>query len=148
MLMRFSHFDHIQPADKGDLVQGLRRNYPIDAYPKDLHNKVYLLKHFESYMSDRLYGDQEYTFKDTALTNGMVFVQRYLRMKHVILFRLSNDILQVGRAMLEFSALLLLNPSSPHSSRHFIPSSPHPSCLFGVHAVSPDLPSDGTIARC
>ena len=67
----------------------------MDAYPRDLNNKVYLLKHFESYMLDRLFGNQEYTYKDSALTRGMVFVTRYLRMKHVILFRLSNDVLQV-----------------------------------------------------
>jgi len=48
-------------------------------------------------MLDRLFGDQEYTYEDQDLTKGMVFVTRYLRMKHVILFRLSNDILQVCR---------------------------------------------------
>ena len=78
------------------MVHELRNNYPIDSYPRDLSNKVYLLKNFESYMLDRLFGDQTYTYEDRALTRGMVFVQRYLRMKHVILFRLSNDVLQVS----------------------------------------------------
>lgn len=91
------HFDMIQPAAQGDLVHGLRRNYPADDYPKELKNKVYLLKHFESYMLNRLYGDQPYTFEDSATTQGMVFISRYLRMKHVILFRLSNDVLQVSK---------------------------------------------------
>ena len=67
----------------------------MDAYPRELNNKVYLLKHFESYMLDRLFGDQDYTYEDKELTKGMVFVTRYLRMKHVILFRLSNNVLQV-----------------------------------------------------
>ena len=50
---------------------------------------------FEGYMMDRLYGDAEYTYVDETLTTGMVFVTRYLRMRHVLLFRLSNDVLQV-----------------------------------------------------
>lgn len=94
-----SRFDHIQPAATpapSDLVHGVRRNYAIDEFPRQLDNKVYLLKHFVQYMLERLFGDQEYTFEDCELKKGMVFVTRYLRMKHVILFRLSNDVLQVG----------------------------------------------------
>lgn len=93
------YFDHIAPAGTGDLVQGVRKNYSIEGYPRDLSNKVYLLRHFESYMLDRLFGDQPYTYEDKALTKGMVFVTRYLRMKHVIVFRLSNDVLQVSQAV-------------------------------------------------
>jgi hypothetical protein len=67
----------------------------VDDYPKDLANKVYLMNSFEVYMMDRLFGDAEYTYQDTTLKTGMVFVTRYLRMKHVLLFRLSNNVLQV-----------------------------------------------------
>lgn len=90
------YFDDIRPAGADDLSQNIRRNYSIERYPSDLKNKVYLLKHFENYMLDKLFGDQPYTFEDKELTTEMVFVVRYLRMKHVILFRLSNDVLQVG----------------------------------------------------
>lgn len=44
---------------------------------------------------DRLYGDYEYTFEDTDRGKGMDFVQKYLRMKHVIVFKMSHDVLQV-----------------------------------------------------
>ncbi|WVN87353.1 uncharacterized protein L203_102531 [Cryptococcus depauperatus CBS 7841] len=88
------HFDDIRPAGGDDLSQNIRRNHSIDRYSPDLKNKVYLLKHFENYMLDKLFGDQPYTFEDRDLTTGMVFVVKYLRMKHVILFRLSNDVLQ------------------------------------------------------
>ena len=91
------YFDHIHAASTGDQFQGVSRNYPVDEYPRELNNKVYLLKHFESYMLDRLLGDHSYTYEDRTLTRGMVFVTRYLRMKHVIVFRLSNDVLQVGQ---------------------------------------------------
>ena len=88
------YFDHIEPASSGEII---RRNHTIDEYPRELNNKVYLLKHFEGYMLERLVGDYEYVYDDRSLTKGMVFVTRYLRMKHVILFRLSNEVLQVGR---------------------------------------------------
>ncbi|WVQ94034.1 hypothetical protein IAU59_001112 [Kwoniella sp. CBS 9459] len=88
------HFDDIRPSGTDDLLQNVRRNHMIDSYPSDLKNKVYLLKHFENYMLDKLFGEQPYTFNDLSLTTGMTFVIRYLRMKHVILFRLSNDVLQ------------------------------------------------------
>lgn len=77
-------------------MEGRRSNYPIGDYPDRLHNKVYLLKHFENYMISRLRAEQAYTYEDTNLTTGMVFVSRYLRMRHVIVFRLSNDLLQVS----------------------------------------------------
>jgi len=65
-------------------------------FPEDLKTKVYLLKHFERYIMDRLYGDYDYTFDDVDRTKGMEWVQKYLRMKHVIVFKMSHDALQVG----------------------------------------------------
>jgi len=68
----------------------------MSVYPDELKTKVYLLKHFERYIMDRLYGDYDYTFEDTERTKGMEWVQKYLRMKHVIVFRMSHDALQVS----------------------------------------------------
>jgi cell cycle serine/threonine-protein kinase CDC5/MSD2 len=65
-------------------------------YPEDLKSKAYLLTHFERYMMERLYGDQEYTFEDIERSKGMDFVVKYLRMKHVIVFRMSHDTLQAS----------------------------------------------------
>lgn len=45
-------------------------------------------------MQERLLYDKPYCFTDAARTKGMDFVQRYLRMKHVIVFKLSHDVLQ------------------------------------------------------
>jgi hypothetical protein len=67
-------------------------------------------------MMDRLYGDAEYTYVDETLTTGMVFVTRYLRMRHVLLFRLSNDVLQVCSSLIEVSRL------TPSSIISIIPS--------------------------
>lgn len=60
-----------------------------------MKNKVYLLKHFERYIMDRLYGEYNYTFEDMQRTKGMHFVQKYLRMKNLIVFKMSHDAIQV-----------------------------------------------------
>lgn len=46
-------------------------------------------------MLERLYGSHDYTYTDEARTQGMDFVQKYLRMKHVIVFKMSHDVVQV-----------------------------------------------------
>lgn len=46
-------------------------------------------------MMSRLSHDNGFTFQDLDRTKGMDFVQMYLRMKHVILFQLSNGVFQV-----------------------------------------------------
>ena len=73
----------------------VRKSYTVEVYPEDLKSKVYLLKHFEKYIMDRLYGEYDYTFEDVAREKGMEWVQKYLRMKNVIVFKLSHDVLQV-----------------------------------------------------
>jgi cell cycle serine/threonine-protein kinase CDC5/MSD2 len=51
---------------------------------------------------DRLYGDYSWCFEDVGREKGMDFVQKYLRMKHVIVFKMSHDCLQVGYRLLFF----------------------------------------------
>ena len=72
----------------------MRKSYTVAEYPEELKNKVYLLKHFERYIMDRLYAEHDYVYEDVDRTKGMDFVQKYLRMKHVIVFKLSHDVLQ------------------------------------------------------
>lgn len=95
-----SHFDYISSRRHGQVY--VRKNYSVSEFPEDLKNKVYLLKHFERYIMDRLYGDYEYTFEDLDRSRGMDFVQKYLRMKHVIVFKMSHDVLQVTPFYLPF----------------------------------------------
>jgi polo-like kinase 1 len=102
------HFDHIAPD--ADRTHEHRRNYPIGTYPADLKTRVYLLHQFEKYMLDRLVGNHQYTYVDEDKTRGMVYIEKYLRMKHVILFRLSNGLLQVSLAVVGNGKLLLTPP--------------------------------------
>lgn len=87
------HFDYITSRRQGTVY--VRKSHTVDVYPDELKSKVYLLKHFERYIMDRLYGEYDYTFEDVDRTKGMEWVQKYLRMKHVIVFKMSHDVLQV-----------------------------------------------------
>ncbi|KAF9517451.1 hypothetical protein BS47DRAFT_1326163 [Hydnum rufescens UP504] len=86
------HFEFLSSRRQGAAY--VRKNYTVKDHPPDLKSKVYLLKHFERYMLDRLFGEHEYTWEDVGRTSDLVFVHKYLRMKHVILFKLSHDVLQ------------------------------------------------------
>ena len=88
-----SHVDYVASRRQGSVY--VRKNHSVSDYPEDLKSKIYLIKHFERYMMERLYGDYDYTFQDLERTKGMDFVQKYLRMKHVIVFKMSHDVLQV-----------------------------------------------------
>ncbi|KAL5522527.1 hypothetical protein ACEPAG_8543 [Sanghuangporus baumii] len=86
------HFDYITSKQNGAAYT--RKNYTVTLHDEALKNKVYLLKHFERYIMERLYGEYSFTFEDVERTKDMDFVQKYLRMKHVIIFKLSNGNIQ------------------------------------------------------
>lgn len=87
------HFDYISARHGGSVY--VRKSHTVDEYPEELKSKVYLLKHFERYIMERLYSENDYTWQATERTKGMDWVQKYLRMKHVIVFKMSHDVLQV-----------------------------------------------------
>lgn len=103
------HFDYISSRRQGTVY--VRKNYTVGDYPEELKSKVYLLKHFEGYIMGKLYGDYEYTFLDSQRTKGMQFVQKYLRMKHVIVFKLSHDVLQVALDLYMLGVAWLTRPA-------------------------------------
>ncbi|KAI0051271.1 Pkinase-domain-containing protein [Auriscalpium vulgare] len=86
------HFDYISSHRQGAVY--VRKSHTVASYPEELNRKVYILKYFEKYIMARLYGDYGYTFNDTERVKGMEFVQKYLRMKHVIVFKMCHDVLQ------------------------------------------------------
>lgn len=73
-----------------------RSNFALASPPDGLTNKIFLLHKFEGYMLSRLCGQYDYTWEDKRRTSELVYVEKYLRTKNVILFRLSNGILQVS----------------------------------------------------
>ncbi|KAJ6599261.1 kinase-like domain-containing protein [Mycena vulgaris] len=94
------HFDYISPTPDAAGATALSApaaqcvSHTVTTYPSALKSKVYLLKHFERYIMDRLYGEYPYTYEDLERKNGMDWVVKYLRMKHVIVFLMSHGALQ------------------------------------------------------
>lgn len=72
-----------------------RRHYAIKNHPKDLDRKAYLLEYFEDYMHTTLWRETEFTWVDGERERNMDFLVKLYRMKHAIMFKLSNDVLQV-----------------------------------------------------
>jgi polo-like kinase 1 len=85
-------FDYMErrTSDKQDIVS----SHTLTEYPKELQKKVTLLQHFKSYLE----GDA----KDLQLTEedgqkfSSVYVKKWMKTKHAIMFRLSNKIVQVN----------------------------------------------------
>ena len=77
-------------TDKQDVLQYLS----LQDYPKDLQKKVTLLQHFRSYLE----GDaKDETGGEFAESSGApVYVKKWMRTRHAIMFRLSNKIVQVN----------------------------------------------------
>ncbi|CAE6403754.1 unnamed protein product [Rhizoctonia solani] len=112
-----THLDYISSRRNGSIY--VRKNYTMREHPEELKSKVYLLRHFEKYMMDRLYGDPEYAFEDVERTKGMDFVQKYLRMKHVIVFKMSHEVLQFN--FYDHSKVILASQghSITHIDKHY-----------------------------
>ncbi|KAG8843658.1 Cell cycle serine/threonine-protein kinase cdc5/MSD2, partial [Tulasnella sp. 330] len=74
----------------------VRKRYGTEKgqHPEEINNKLYLLKHFENYMLERLYGQHDYCYDDMERASGLDFVQKYFRMKNVIVFKLSHEVIQ------------------------------------------------------
>ena len=77
--------------------------YAFNEFPKELQKKVTLLEHFKSYLKSST-AQQSASHKHAPLQNtqpsggtgGSVYVKKWMRTRHAIMFRLSNKIVQVN----------------------------------------------------
>lgn len=101
------HFDYISNR-KGNVYS--RRHYNVKQHPEDLTRKAYLLEYFEDYMAKTLTRDVPWQFVDVDRTKNMDFLVKYYRMKNAIVFKMSNEVLQVSArsSPLRVSAALTL----------------------------------------
>jgi len=77
-------------ADKQDVVTV----HPLYDYPRDLQKKVTLLQHFKSYLEGE--NKAQVSENDTQEKEAQnIYVKKWLRTKHAIMFRLSNKVVQV-----------------------------------------------------
>ena len=86
------HYIERKGADRQDFATP----HTLQEYPKELQKKVTLLQHFRSYLEveqrseTKIEGDEELP-KETP-----VYVKKWMRTRHAIMFRLSNKIVQVN----------------------------------------------------
>ncbi|KAI8837245.1 kinase-like domain-containing protein [Chytriomyces cf. hyalinus JEL632] len=73
-----------------------RRAYTMATYPKDLQKKVTLLKHFGGYMQETLVMGLSSQEGPTPRTSDLIFLTKFLRTKHGVIFRMSNQIIQIN----------------------------------------------------
>ncbi len=78
-----------RPSDKQDVVNC----YTIDNYPKELSKKFTLLQHFRSYLEGEKGKDEAAQAGAADQKNEpLVYVKKWMKTKHAIMFRLSNKI--------------------------------------------------------
>jgi polo-like kinase 1 len=75
-------------------------SYTLTDYPKELQKKVTLLQHFRSYLEGDTKGKPQTAEAEPEPAQNKstcpVFVKKWMRTKHAIMFRLSNKIVQVN----------------------------------------------------
>jgi len=88
----FRNFDYISQRKSNVYT---RRHHNLASIPSELDRKAYLLRYFEDYMAKTLRRDVPWTFEDVERKKNMDFLVKYYRMKNAIVFKMSNDVLQV-----------------------------------------------------
>ena len=89
---------------KGPEKQDIASEHRLDDFPKELHKKVTLLQHFRSYLdgeegkqksSSVLVTEEHLLVNQENGINCGIYVKKWMRTKHAIMFRLSNKLVQV-----------------------------------------------------
>jgi polo-like kinase 1 len=96
-------FVYVERKKVGDAkMEQVPENYTLTVYPDSLQKKVTLLKHFRNYLIEQHKRDEnneENALNDLASGGNedapTVFLKKWVRTKHAILFRLSNQTVQV-----------------------------------------------------
>ncbi|CAG8455368.1 6572_t:CDS:10 [Diversispora eburnea] len=73
----------------------IRTLYTVKEYPKFLTKKFFTLQKFEKYMKETLVKENTYTYVDRDRTRNMVFMKKFKRSRHAMLFCLSNYLVQI-----------------------------------------------------
>ncbi len=100
-----SSFDYLERRGSNGLP-GQRQSHRLEGYPAPLQKKVTLLKHFANYLLSKKAGEGEGEGAQPSGPQGqgagsaespnrMVYVKKWVRTKHAILFRLSDRTVQV-----------------------------------------------------
>ena len=83
----------VSTSEKQDVMQ----TYNLTDFPKDLQKKVTLLQHFRSYLENNKEANGDEISSPKSMAQAIpgvspVYVKKWMRTKHAIMFRLSNKI--------------------------------------------------------
>jgi serine/threonine protein kinase len=94
MAANANNFEYVER--KGMAGAGVRVSYTMTNYPSTLQKKVTLLKHFHAYLKNKSRETPNANSRGSiSESSNMVYVKKWLRTTHAILFRLSNQTVQV-----------------------------------------------------
>ncbi|CAD8162446.1 unnamed protein product [Paramecium pentaurelia] len=77
---------------KGQDKQDICETYNLNDYPQQLNQKVTFLQHFRSYLE----GEFQTVQSEENEKKQLVYVKKWMKTRHAIMFRLSNKIVQVN----------------------------------------------------
>ncbi|OMJ88795.1 hypothetical protein SteCoe_9179 [Stentor coeruleus] len=89
--LRFKYFER-----KGAEKQDVCNTYLLTDYPKELQKKITLLQHFRSYLEGDVKQETNEKPQEENLDDATIYVKKWMRTRHAIMFRLSNKIVQVN----------------------------------------------------
>lgn len=78
---------------QGPERQDVSSTYSITEFPKELQKKMTLLEHFKSYLDGDINLNIEIEDDDDT---SQVYMKKWMRTRHAIMFRLSNKVVQVN----------------------------------------------------
>jgi len=85
------HFYYVERIAKEDIP----KKYSFGEYPPELKKKIGLFNHFKGYLKDE---DEPKRQQPTAAAldpRSLVYIKRWFRSKHAVIFRMSNKTVQV-----------------------------------------------------
>lgn len=95
------HYIERKRSEDGDVVRSdfVVSNYTLSEYPESLNKKVTLLKHFRNYLLDQQQKAKEELSFEAIFAEGspsqFIYIKKWIRTKHAILFRLSDQTVQI-----------------------------------------------------
>lgn len=91
---KLSYFEYMEKKsyEKQDVVS----SYTFEDYPETLKKKVLLLQHFKTYLEQEVPNHDATEHPEESKEQPLVYVKKWMRTNHALLFRLSNKIVQIN----------------------------------------------------
>lgn len=92
----FQYVERRKSPQEADRPEPLCKIHSLESYPEGLQKKVTLLKHFRDYLIEQQKKSDEEDLTPPPLSEiSFVYLKKWLRTKHAILFRLSDHTVQI-----------------------------------------------------